>query len=117
LAILGLVLGTMPFSPTVSAKTKYKTLLHNEKIEKMEDFAKGEMKNVQMKKTDRGVEFSLEEGERGEYITPEISVPFKAMFVGLHWQEETADENLLTAYVRAREDGKPFSEWVKTSVN
>jgi hypothetical protein len=114
--ILGLLLGTLPLTPTVSAKTVHKTLSYDGTIEEAEDFAKGEGKNIKTKKTEKGVELSLAGEGAGEYLAPVIEVPFKAMFVGLHWQEETADENLLSASVRSSEDGKNFGEWVKISV-
>lgn len=116
LVSLGLILGLTSFSPTVSAKTNYKTLAYDKKLETAQDFEKGEFKNSKLKETDKGIELGSSDGETGEYTTPVIQAPFGATHIGLHWKEKLADENLITAYIRTSSDGENFGEWIKTTV-
>ncbi len=115
LVILGLILGLTSFTPTVSAKTQYRTLAYDKKLETAKDFEKGEFKNSKIKMTAEGIEIGSEEGE-GEYITPVIQAPFGATHIGLHWKEKEAGKNLITVSIRTSKDGNNFSEWIKTSV-
>jgi len=48
LLCLSLVFTLCPFTPTVSAKTVYKTLAFDKKIESRKNFGKGEMRNLKM---------------------------------------------------------------------
>lgn len=116
LVILGLIFGMTALTPTVSAKTTYKTLAYDKKLDKLQDFEKGEFKNAKIKETAGGIELGSSDGEIGEYITPVIQAPFGATDIGLHWKEKTADENSITAYIRTSKDGQNFGDWVKTSV-
>ena len=115
LVILGLIFGITSFAPTVNAKTTYKTLAYDKKLETKEDFEKGEFKNSKIKQIANGVELGSEDG-KGEYITPVIQAPFGATHVGLHWKEKDSGKNLLNVYVRTSEDGKKFGEWIQTPV-
>lgn len=116
LVCLSLILGLTSFSPTVSAKTNYKTLAYDKKLETAQDFEKGEFKNVKIKETAEGIELGSSDSETGEYTTPVIQAPFGATHIGLHWKEKVARENLIAAYIRTSNDGENFSEWIKTTV-
>ncbi len=116
LVSLSLILGLTSFSPTVSAKTNYKTLAYDKKLETTQDFEKGEFKNAKMKETAEGVELGSSDNEIGEYTTPVTQAPFGATHIGLHWKEKVARENSITAYIRTSNDGENFSEWIKTTV-
>jgi len=115
LIILGLVIGMTSFSPTVSAKTEYKTLAYNKKLENKQDFENGQFESAKIEETADGIEIGSENGE-GEYITPTIQAPFGATHVGLHWKEKESGKNLLDVYVRTSKDGKTFGKWIQTSV-
>lgn len=116
LVIIGLVLGLTSFTPTVNAKTKYKTLAYDKKLEKAEDFEKGEFKNSKLKETSEGIELGLADGETGEYITPVVEAPFGATHIGLHWKEKEYSENLIKVFLRTSNDGQNFGEWIETLV-
>ncbi|TAK96302.1 hypothetical protein EPO05_02145, partial [Patescibacteria group bacterium] len=116
LVILGLILGMTSFTPTVSAKTKYKTLAYDKKLETTQDFEKGEFKNSKIKETTNGIELGSPNDEAGEYITPVIQAPFGATHIGLHWKEKEAGRNLVTASIRTSKDGESFGEWIPISV-
>ncbi|MDX9913610.1 MAG: Ig-like domain-containing protein, partial [Candidatus Moranbacteria bacterium] len=111
---LGLILGGTGISPTVSAKTVYKTKVHNFKLEKKEDFEKGEKKSIKMVENGDQIEL-LSEGEAGEYITAEVQAPFEATHVGLHWQENSAKEQLLAVSLRVRNEGEEFGDWIEVN--
>lgn len=115
LVILGLIFGMTSFTPTASAKTTYKTLAFDKKLEKAQDFEKGEFKNAKINETADGIELGSSDGE-GEYITPVIQAPFGATDIGLHWKEKDAGKNLIATYIRTSNDGITFGEWIKTSV-
>lgn len=115
LVILGLIFGMTSFTPTVSAKTTYKTLAFDKKLETAQDFEKGEFKNTRIDKTADGVEIGSSDG-KGEYITPVIQAPFGATHIGLHWKEKESGKNLVTAFIRTSDDGINFGEWIQTSV-
>lgn len=115
LVILGLILGITSFSLTVNAKTNYKTLAYDKKLETVGDFEKGEFRNAKIKETVKGIELGSEDGE-GEYITPVIKAPFGATHIGLHWKEKEAGKNLVTASIRTSKDGENFGEWMQASV-
>ena len=114
--ILGLIFGMTSFTPTVEAKTEYKTLAYDKKLEAAQDFEKGEFKNSKIKETADGIELSMTDGDIGEYITPIVQAPFGATHIGLHWKEKEAGKNLIAAYIRTSMDGENFGEWIKTSV-
>lgn len=116
LVIIGLVLGLTSSTPTVNAKTTYKTLAYDKKLETVQDFEGGEFKNSKIKETTDGIEIGITEGDIGEYITPVVQAPFGATHIGLHWKEKEAGKNLVTVYVRTSNNGQNFGEWVETSV-
>ncbi len=116
LLCLSLVFALCPFTPMVSAKTVYKTLSFDKKIDRMKNFGKGEMKNLKMVKKDGKIEMSLMAGKNGEYISPIVKAPFEALHIGLHWNEELFDGALIEAYIRTSGDGANFSEWVKVNI-
>ena len=68
--ILGLIFGMTSFTPTVEAKTEYKTLAYDKKLEAAQDFEKGEFKNSKIKETADGIELSMTDGDIVEYISP-----------------------------------------------
>lgn len=112
---LGLILGGTGISPTVSAKTVYKTKAHNVKLEKKADFEKGKSNGIKMVEKGERVELSAD-GERGEFITSEIQAPFAATHIGLHWQESSAKEQLLKVSLRVRNEGEEFKdEWTEVT--
>ena len=115
LLCLGLVFSLCPFTPTVSAKTVYKTLAFDKKIDRIENFKKGEIRNLKMVEKDGKVEMSLLTSKNGEYISPVVKAPFEALHIGLHWNEELFDGALIEAYVRTSSDGENFSEWIKVN--
>lgn len=117
LVCVGLIFGLAFFVFTVTAKTDYKTLAFDKKIETKQDFAKGKLKNIKLEEKTDGAEISLLSNESGEYISPVIQAPFKANYIGLHWKEQLADGALITAYIRTSNDGENFSEWVKTTAD
>ncbi|MEA1925747.1 MAG: N-acetylmuramoyl-L-alanine amidase [Patescibacteria group bacterium] len=113
----GLIMGLTFFAFTVTAKTNYKTLAFDKKIETKQDFAKGKFKDIKLEEKAGGVEASLLSDESGEYISPVIQAPFKATHIGLHWKEQLADGALIAAYIRTSGDGENFSEWIKTTAD
>ncbi|MBU4338378.1 N-acetylmuramoyl-L-alanine amidase [Patescibacteria group bacterium] len=116
LVCLGLILGGTYFSPVVNAKTIYKTLAFDKKLETVKDFEKGEFKNSKIKETAQGVEVSSMDDNIGEYITPVIQSLFGATYIGLHWKQELSDDAFIIAYIRTSSDGINFSEWIETTV-
>lgn len=111
LVILGLILGLSSFAPTLSAKTTYKTLAFDKKLEQKGDFANGKFQNMKLQEADGGIEMSSADGGQGEYITPVIEAPFGATHIGIHWKENHADESSITAFLRTSEDGVNFGDW------
>lgn len=117
LLCVGLILGLASFAFTVTAKTKYKTLAFDKKIETKQDFAKGKFRNIKLEEKDGGFEMSLLSDKSGEYISPVVQAPFKATHIGLHWKEELADGALIVAYIRTSNDGENFSKWIKATAD
>lgn len=116
LVCLGLILGSTSFSPTVSAKTNYKTLAFDKKLEKKQDFENGQFKNSKIKETADGIEIGSLDSQSGEYVTPVVQAPFGATHIGLHWREDLIDGNLLIAFIRTSNDGINFGDWIQTTV-
>lgn len=115
LVCLGLILGGTYLAPTVNAKTTYKTLAFDKKLETAQDFEKGEFKNSKIKETAQGIEMESLDGQAGEYITPIIQAPFGATYIGLHWKTESLYDSSVVAYLRTSSDGINFSEWIETT--
>lgn len=115
LVCLGLILGGTYLTPTVNAKTTYKTLAFDKKLETAQDFEKGEFKNSKIRETAQGIEMDSLDGKTGEYITPIIQAPFDAIYIGLHWKAESFDDASIKVYLRTSVDGINFSEWIKTT--
>lgn len=115
LVCLGLILGGTYLTSTVNAKTNYKTLAFDKKLETVQDFEKGEFKNIKIKETIQGIEMDSLDGQEREYITPIIQAPFGATYIGLHWKQEFSDDASIIAYIRTSADGINFSEWIETT--
>ena len=115
LVCAGLILGLYFFTPAITAKSVFKTLVFNKRINTEQDFAKGWLNNLMLQKKAGGVEISSSNGKSGEYISPVVQASFKATHIGLHWEEELTDGALITVYLRTSYDGKNFGEWIKTT--
>jgi len=115
----GLIFALCPFvhivsAKTVSTKTVYKTLAFDKRIETKGDFLKGQLKNLKIEEKDGKIGMSLSAGKNGEYVSPVVRTPFKATHIGMHWREELTYGSSINVYLRTSNDGKNFSQWVKT---
>ena len=114
LLCVSLIFALSPVTLTVNAKTVYKTLAFDKKIENVE---KGEKRDLKTVEKDGQISMSSLDGKNGEYISPVVEAPFEALYIGLHWNEELFDGALLNAYVRTSHNGEDFSEWIKVEAD
>ena len=111
----GLVFGLCSFAPTITAKTVFKTLAFDKKINTEQDFARGQFNNLKLEEKAGDIEISLSNNEGGVYISPIVQAPFDATHVGLHWEEELTEGSSIIVYLRTSNDGENFGEWVRTT--
>lgn len=114
--IVGLVIGSTPIVPIVSAKTVYHTLAFDGRIATPEDLAQGQFENIALVHSDGKAALRSENGGAGVYVSKVIEAPFNATHIGVHWEEDLPLGEGIVAYVRTSGDGEHFGTWVPVFV-